>query len=181
MSGVLKTSNSKLLLGLALCLIGFGVVARWLPHPPNFAPIGAIALFGGAILPKRLSIITPLMAMVISDMLIGFHSTIFWTWGAFVIIAIFSSEWLRSRVSVASTAFAALIASTSFFLITNFGVWLQGGLYQPSLSGLMQSYINGLPFFRNTLLSDITYSFAIFGLYFVAVKLFQKRTNTQTV
>src|SRR3989338_3012500 len=103
LSGDLKTLNSKSYLGLALCLVGFGVVARWLPHLPNFAPIGAIALFGGAMLPKKLSVITPLMAMIVSDLIIGLHSTIFWTWGAFALIAGFSSEWLRGRVGILRT------------------------------------------------------------------------------
>ena len=60
---------------------------------------------------------------------------------------------------------ASLVSSVLFFMITNFGVWATGTMYQKNISGLTQSYIMGLPFFRNTIISDLFYSFSFFYGY----------------
>lgn len=161
------SSNAKLIIAFALILLG--VLARFMPHPPNFAPIAAIALFAGVFLPRRWAIALPLAAMIVSDIFIGMHGTIAWTWGSFVIIALISSSVLKKHYSLNSVLLSSIGASIFFYLVTNFGVWAEGLLYPPTLEGLISSYVNAIPFFRNTIVGDMFYVVAIFGAYELAI------------
>ena len=163
-------SNNKLGLFIALTLIVLAVVSRVMPHPANFAPIAAIALFGGAILPRKLALSLPLMAMVISDLIIGLHPLIMFTWGSFVVIALISSYKFK-HITPLLIMGSSVGASILFYLVSNFGVWIEGRLYAPTFSGLVQCYYNALPFFRNTLLGDVVFTGALFGMYAVAYVL----------
>src|ERR1700691_5931614 len=80
---------------IALSLIALGVTARILPHPANFAPIAAISIFGGSVLPRKFAIWVPLVAMIISDSIIGFYSIMPVIWGCYLLIALASYRWLR--------------------------------------------------------------------------------------
>jgi len=151
------------------CLIFFAVAYRLVPHPANFAPIGAIAIFGGALLPRKWALLLPLGAIVLSDVFIGMHPLIGFTWGSFLLIALLSNRFFKS-VSPSTVIGASFSASVLFFVITNLGVWLEGRLYPPTLEGLASSYINAVPFFRNTLLSDLVFSAILFTAYFVAYR-----------
>ncbi len=154
-------------LALALLLIAAGIALRFAPHPANFAPIGALALFAGVVLPRRYAFAVPLAAMIVSDALLGFHSVIAYTWGSFALIG--AIGWLvRRRPSAPHVVTGSLAGSVLFFLITNFGVWLHTGLYAKTWGGLVQSYTLALPFFRNTLAGDLFYTAVLFGLYAAA-------------
>ncbi|MBC8101141.1 MAG: hypothetical protein H7Z41_00955, partial [Cytophagales bacterium] len=55
-------------------LIVLAALSRLLPHPPNFTPVAAMALFGAAMLPdKRLALLAPLAALLLSDLFLGFY------------------------------------------------------------------------------------------------------------
>lgn len=151
---------------VAIGLIFLGALARLLPHLPNFAPIGALALFGGARLPRWWGILIVLGAMLLSDTFLGFHQGMWHVYGAFLLVYGIGLL-IRSRVSAPNLIGASLLASTVFFLVTNFGVWAEGLLYPRTFDGLLQSYIMAIPFFGPTLLSDLLYSGAIFGVYAV--------------
>lgn len=172
-----------------------GILLRLVPHVPNFAPITATALFAGVYLSKRWAIAIPLLVMVVSDYLLLYvrpfssqlftfdqfysplqlaHSTTIYVWGSFVLSAVIG-WWLKRHQNLGNTAAAAIFASIQFFIITNFGVWA-AGMYAPNLAGLAQSYIMALPFFRWTLLGDLFYTGAFFGLYALATQ-----HNTKTV
>lgn len=155
-------------LALAGVLMLAGVGLRLLPHPANFAPVTAIAIFGGAVLPRRLSIWVPVGLMMVSDVLIGLHSLIVVTWGCYALTALFSSLYLK-RPRLASTATLTLSSSLGFFVVTNFAVWLTSGMYTHSWSGLVHCYFLALPFFRNSLLSDLLYTAALFSVYWLAL------------
>ena len=155
---------------IALTLIFIGVSLRVLPHPANFAPVAAIAIFGCAILPRRTAVWVPLTAMVLSDAIIGFHSLIAVTWGCYALFALASSQWLRNR-SFARGAFLTLSSSVFFFAVTNFAVWIWSGMYAHTWAGLTSCYTLALPFFRNTLLSDVIYTAALFGVFTLASRL----------
>ena len=165
-------------LAIALTLILLAVVLRVMPHPANFAPIATVALFGGAILPKRYALSVPLAAMVTSDLIIGLHSLVLVTWGCFALIALASFHWLR-QPTLRRGAAMAMAASVFFFTATNLAVWLWSGMYAHSWAGLARCYELALPFFRNTALSDIIYTAALFGAYAVAVKTGQKLADSQ--
>jgi hypothetical protein len=171
--------------GLSISLIVLGVVLRLLPHPPNFAPISAIALFGGVYLARPYAIVLPLLAMFASDMIgeatglfPGFHRTMPAVYGSFVIIGLLGL-WIRAHKSVVTVISGAVAASVLFFFITNFAVWYEGLLYPKTFDGLLTAYIAGIPFYRNTLLSDLFYTGALFGAYeFVKRTIFSRRTTT---
>jgi hypothetical protein len=169
MSNQKLSTKAKISIGLGL--IVFALLSRLMPHPPNFAPITAIALFGATILPKRASLIVPLLAIILSDLVIGLHDTIIWTWGSFALIALMGSKYLRGQRSALKLGAVTISSSILFFVVTNFGVWMNGYLYPRTLDGLVNAYTLGIPFFRNTLLGDMFYTFGIFALYALAIKL----------
>lgn len=152
-------------------IITFAALLRLLPHPPNVAPIAAMALFGGVYLNKKYALIFPLLALFISDLFIGFYgaSMMAFVYGSFLLtgcIGIFLKNHKKPAVIIAASLFSSLL----FYLITNFGVWLTGTLYPKTLSGLLESYIMAIPFFRNTLIGDLLYTGIFFGSYELVLK-----------
>jgi hypothetical protein len=147
-------------------LILSAAVSRLLPHPDNFTPIMAIALAGGVYLDKRFALIIPLAALFLSDIFIGFHNTIIFVYGSFVFIG-FIGLWLKSHKKPLPIIGSALLSSTLFFIITNFGVWLTGSgwFYPKTWQGLIECYTLALPFFRNTITGDLVYTGVLFGLF----------------
>lgn len=175
-----KNQQLKLQIALAVALIIFAALSRFLPHPANFAPIAAIAIFGGAVLPRKWAVYLPLIAMIVSDIFIGLHSLVLFTWGSFALIALFSNKWLK-HISPTNLGIASLSASTLFFVVTNFGVWLEGKLYPHTFDGFISCYYNALPFFRNTVLGDLVYTGLLFGSYALAFKLVNSKTLHLTI
>lgn len=160
------TRNQTIIAG---ALIAAGILLRLLPHTANFAPVGAIALFGGAVLSPRLAIALPLSIMVLSDLLLGLHGTVLFTWGGFVLVGLFGmvlrgkNNWLRVPVGAVGSALI-------FYAVSNFGVWVEGTMYAPTLQGLFDCYVAGLPFLKTSLLADLAFSAALFGAYALATK-----------
>ncbi len=143
------------------------VLSRVLPHPPNFAPITGIALFSGSYLSGFSMFILPLSIMFLSDLILGFHTTMFYVYLGFVVIVLLGKLLGKNKSLLRLTAIS-LTASLIFYLITNFGVWLSAEMYPKNLPGLELSYIMGLPFLRNTILGDIFYTFVLFyGFSFI--------------
>lgn len=163
-------------------IILFAVTLRLVPHPPNFAPIAAMALFGGAYLNRRYALVVPIAALLLSDLVIGFYSPLVMVsvYGSFVLTGLMGL-WLKKRKSAGNVVLTAMGASILFFLVTNFAVWAAGA-YARDLSGLAQSYVMGLPFFRNTLLGDLFYTGVFFGGYELVKSLaVQKRPSAEII
>jgi hypothetical protein len=154
-------------LGVAAALIVLCVLLRVVPHPANFAPITAMALFAGAVLPRRLALLAPLLAIIISDTIIGWYDIMPITWACFALITLASSVWLKGHIAARGLPIT-LSASLFFFAATNFAVWLSGSMYPLTWSGLERCFTLALPFFRNTALSDLVYTAALFGVYALA-------------
>lgn len=160
-----------------------GAFMRLIPHWPNFTPIAAIALFGGAYLGKRyLAFAIPVAAMLISDLLIGFHDSMLAVYAAFA-VTVGIGLLLRRRMNAYTIIGASLTSSVIFFLITNFAAWLSSPhLYPASFAGLMQSYTAGLiffndgsygiSFFMNELLGGLFYNGLFFGAFYMAQQRF---------
>lgn len=142
----------KLTLGIFTVL----AVSRFIPHPPNFTSLIALSFYVPAIFGKR-SIPIVLISFLITDLFIGFHNTLFFTWGSVLFISLLSRFFLRSVLSRVS---GALFGAVIFFIITNFGVWSLGN-YGFTSNGLITTYILAIPFFGNTFLSTIIYSLLI--------------------
>jgi hypothetical protein len=164
-----------------LVLSGFILIAalsRMIPHPYNFAPMGAMAIFGAAYFSdKKFSFLVPLVAMFISDLLVnnilyaGFYGgfTLFtpgfyWMYGAIALIVL-AGLLIMKKVNTPRIIAGSLSASVIFFLITNFGVWLGSPIYPQGLEGLFMSYAAGIPFFHYTVLGDLFYSGVMFGAF----------------
>ncbi len=158
----MNKSNFKNLISPILVIL-VAVLMRLLPHLPNFTPIAAMALFGGVYLNKKYAFFIPLAAMFVSDIFLGFHPAMPYVYGSFVLAGIIGL-WLKNHKSAKNVICASLISSILFFLITNFGVWA-AGWYPKNLSGLFESYIMGIPFFKNTVFGDLCYTGMFFGGY----------------
>lgn len=152
-------------------LILLAALSRLIPHPPNVAPITALALFGGVYLDRKHTFVVPLAAMLVSDYFIGFHSGMLWVYGSFVAIG-FVGLWLREHQGYMATFVASVVGSVLFFIVTNFAVWMSSNvMYPPTPAGLIECYVAGIPFFRNTLLGDLFYVGSLFGISELAKKL----------
>ena len=162
---------------LVILFIILGVIFRVIPHVPNFTPLAGIALFSGVYLNKKHGYIVPLAIYIISDLIVGMHNTVFFTWASIAIIY-FVGVYLRGRKTVSNTALFTLISSVVFFIITNFGVWLMGW-YPRTLQGLTQCYTLAIPFFRTSLLANFIYVAVTFGLYeyFLSKKVLAHQTS----
>ena len=139
--------------------------ARIIPHPPNFTPILGMSVFSGAIIGNRyFAYLIPLVAMLLSDLYIGFHSSmpvIYFALALCVLIGTF----IESRVS----AFNSILSITSgvivFFIITNAAVWYGSEMYEHNLAGIITCYYMAIPFLQNTFLSSLIYGLAAFLIY----------------
>lgn len=157
-----------ILTGLVLLV----ALSRLLPHPPNATPVLAFALFGGAYFSdKRWAYGVPLLAMLASDLVLSLtqghafltptRAVVYGCIGAVVGLSV----WALAQVSILRVATTGLAGALLFFLVTNFAIWIGGGLYPHTLSGLLECYVAALPFFRNTLLSTWGYAAVLFGVF----------------
>lgn len=142
--------------------IAAAAVLRLLPHIPNVAPIAAMALFGGVYLTKKYALAVPLLALFVSDLFLGFHNTMLFVYGSFLLTGLLGL-WLKKHKTVGNIFVTALASSVLFYLITNFGVWLVGGLYPKTVQGLILCYSAAIPFFRNSVMGDLFYTGVMFG------------------
>ncbi len=138
--------------------IGIVALSRVIPHPPNFTPVLAMAIF----MPYMtrdvyLAMLVPTTAMFISDLYLGVHSFMIWIYGTIMLCTLVS----RYLNLITMTILAPVI----FFTITNFGVWLTSTLYPKTLDGLILCYTMAIPFFKNTLLSTIFYILLLGAIY----------------
>ncbi len=145
-------SYFKIFLGIFVAL----AASRFIPHPPNFTSLLALSFYVPAILGLRF-IPALVVAFVITDLIIGFHSVTLFTWGSIIFIGLSSKFFFSNKLS---RIIGALIGATIFFIVTNFGVWSLGS-YGYTFEGLMLSYTLALPFFGNTLISTIIFSVLI--------------------
>ena len=147
-------------------LVGMIVAAaafRMLPHPPNFSPIAALALFGGAhFTDKRAAFLVPLAAMFLGDLVLGLHALIPIIYGCFALVTCFGFL-LRDHGSPGRIVVLTLGSSVMFFTVTNFAVWAFSDMYPKSSAGLAACYAAALPFFQNTVAGDLVFSSILFG------------------
>lgn len=149
-------------------LVLLAVATRLVPHPPNFAPIAAIALFGGAYFTdKKMAFLVPMFAMFLSDLVLGLHSWMFAVYGSFMVIVLMGYL-LRNKLTVLRLALVAVGASTTFFVLTNLAVWAFSGFYPISIAGLLECYTMAIPFYHYTLLGDLLYVGVLFGAFELA-------------
>ncbi|MCU0679255.1 MAG: hypothetical protein MUC28_02290 [Planctomycetes bacterium] len=151
---------------IAIILIAIGVAGRLAPHPWNFAPVAAVALFAGVYLGGRYALLVPAISMLIGDLFIGFYE---WP----LMLTVYLSYPLIGGMGVAIRRYksaetvlaGSLVGSVIFFLLTNWAVWQFSPWYAQTWEGLLSCYTLALPFFRHTVLGDLFYAGALFGIY----------------
>ena len=150
--------------GLATSLMALDVLARVIPHAPNFTPVAASALFAGTVLRGRaLALSVPLAAMLISDLVLGCpDARVMGVVYAALALPALLGRWGRTRGAIV-LAPLAVSSSLIFFATTNFAVWAFSGMYTHDLAGLVHCYIAALPFLHNTLLGDMFWTTLLFA------------------
>jgi len=156
----------------AAILILLAAVLRIAPHPWNFTPIGAMALFSGAMFrDRRIAFLFPLLALFAGDLFVGLYRLIPAVYASFM-VEVCIGTWLTNRRSILRIGMATLLGALQFFLITNFAIWKAFDTYPPTLAGLGACYLAGVPFFGNTLAGDAIYAALFFGVFALAERLF---------
>ena len=159
-----------------ISLILFASFSRIIPHMPNFTPIGAIALFGGAYLKNRYhAFLIPMISLWLSDLILNnfifsfyseftwFYPGFLWQYASFIFIIMIGYLFLK-KLNFKNIFITTIFSSLLFFTITNFGVWISGSMYTLDFQGLISCYIMALPFFKGTLLGFMCYSTLLFGV-----------------
>ena len=150
---------------IPITLILILALSRLIPHPPNFTPIIAVAILSGYFF-KNLyfSFLVLIASMVIADFFIGFYDNMFVVYLSLMLIT-FTFYRAGSKLNYKSLFLFSLFGSLIFFVITNFGVWALGNLYEKNLKGLIDCYILAIPFFGNTFLSTLIFAYPSIFIY----------------
>lgn len=155
-----NTKNVDLLIFVSLVLLI--VVSRLTSHVWNFTVVGGVALFAGSYFSKKyLAVAVPLLGLLISDFVIGFHTYMVAVYLSYALIVALGA-FLDINSSRFKTTGFAILGSVLFFLITNFDAWMGSPLYTQDFAGLMQSYVMGVPFFRAQFIADVLTGVMIF-------------------
>jgi len=145
--------------------------ARLIPHPPNFTPIIAVAIMSSYFFKNiNLSLLILLIAMLISDLFIGFYENMIFVYVSLLLIT-FVFHKISNKINFKNLFIYGFVGSLIFFVVSNFGVWALGSpgvydiAYEKSLSGLIECYILAIPFFGNTFLSTIIFAYPAIFIY----------------
>ena len=143
---------------VSICLgIFLALAISWfVPHPPNFTSLIALSFYVPFIFGRQF-IPAVILSFAITDLLIGYHYSTFFTWGSVLLIGLISNHFGKTLIKRLS---GALVGAIIFFIVTNFGVWVSG-MYEYSLNGIIACYIAAIPFFAYSAISTILFSFLI--------------------
>jgi hypothetical protein len=162
------TDNRTRFLAILLGIVAAAML-RLVPHPPNFSPIGAMALFSGAYLGRRwIALAAPLGALLLSDLILGFYNGMIVQYVATALAVAIGWAVIGQDRGIVRVAGGALGSALAFFLLTNFGVWASSGMYPHSLAGLGACYVAALPFFQSSLAGDVSWTALLFGGFALA-------------
>ena len=159
-------------------LVALGACARLIPHPWNFTPMMAIGLYAGARSSKlRTGILATLLALFLSDALMGFYRGMWYVYAA-ALVPVLIGRFIGKRGSAGAIAAGGLLSSVSFFILTNFMVWATGHLYPHTAAGLGTCFAAGIPFYRNQILGDLFYTVVLFGSHALIRPFVQPQLRT---
>jgi hypothetical protein len=176
----MKTQNKQLVF-IAAGLILAAAITRLIPHPPNFAPIASLAIFGGSVITnKKYALVLPLGALLLSDILFELFTTTqgfydisqSFVYGAFILITFLATQ--IKKVNTINILLACIWSGAIFFILSNFGVWLTGIYYPKTFTGLIACYAAAVPFYKdelfgnmllNTFMSNMFFTALLFGAY----------------
>jgi hypothetical protein len=156
---------------LIFAMLVFAATLRLAPHPWNFTPVGAIALFSGAMVrDRRIAFLFPVLVMFATDLMIGFNKLSPLVYASFL-LSVMIGRFFDPKRNVLRIGGATFLGALQFFIITNFGVWAFLDSYPHNAAGLAACYFAGLPFFWNTLAGDAVYAALLFGGLALAERL----------
>jgi hypothetical protein len=162
-----------------LAMIALAAVLRVMPHPWNFTPLGAMALFSGAVIQnRRLAFLFPLAALFAGDIFVGFHKLMPLVYASFL-VDVALGYWIRNHRTLARIGGITFLGAIQFFLVTNFGVWAFLDGFPRTAAGLIACYVAGLPLLLNTLAGDAFYATLFFGGFALAERLFPILRDTR--
>ena len=167
----LTLDNKARLVALLTAIFGAAAL-RLVPHPPNFSPIAAMALFAGAYMPRKLlAFVAPFGALILSDIALGgFYPGMNFVYLSFALTVLIGWA-VASRKTPLTIGAAAVAGSILFFVLTNLGMWLFSGIYPVTQAGLIACYVAAIPFFQNTLAGDLFYTALLFGGFALAERM----------
>tara|TARA_X000000950_G_C13825276_1_gene623768 strand:+ start:174 stop:653 length:480 start_codon:yes stop_codon:yes gene_type:complete len=145
----------KISVGIFIAL----AASRFVPHPPNFTSLLALSFYVPALLGIRF-LPALVLSFLVTDIFIGYHNLILFTWGSVILIGLFSKFFLST---IYTRILGSLLGACIFYLISNFGVWSLGS-YGYTFNGLIQCYILALPFFAYSVISTFIFSAIIEGI-----------------
>ncbi len=175
-----KMKNTRSI--VLICIVAAAVIYRVLPHPFNFTPVIAIALFSGAkFMSRSQAILIPLIAMLISDFYLGLHTTMIFTYAALTLIVLSGIALKKINLKQFSlvksfflNSIATVFATGVFFIVSNFGVWATTTLYSKTAIGLLECYVAAVPFLENSLTGNLFFSSLFFGGFYLAEQQFSQ-------
>tara|TARA_B100000700_G_scaffold323141_1_gene426268 strand:- start:3575 stop:4105 length:531 start_codon:yes stop_codon:yes gene_type:complete len=164
----------------AISLILILVLSRLIPHPPNFTPIVAVAIMSGYLFKNiYISFAVLITSMLLADAFIGFYKNMFFVYFSLILISYIFYK-ISSNINSKNLFIFSLLGTIVFFIISNFGVWILGGLgpnnlpYDKNLNGLLECYILAIPFIKNTMLSTLVFTY---GAYIANIFFIKKKTS----
>ena len=168
--------------GLFYFLVILAVLSRLLPHPMNFAPIGALGLFSGAYVMDKRAWLIPVIALLISDFFMGFYNPVIMlsVYVSFAISAVLGRYALSQKRTALRIGGSAVASATILFVLSNFTLWTTGLYYPLTLEGLTMCFVRAIPFYGNTLAGDLFYSAVLFGTYEGVKYWLNKETDLHT-
>lgn len=156
-------------IGLILIL----TLSRILPHAPNFTPIIAVAVMSGYLFSNiKHCFLIVLFSMLVTDFFLGFYNNMVFVYGSLFLITFIFYK-ISKKINLKNLFVYSFAGSLIFFIVSNFGVWALGNVamngvpYEKSLNGLIECYFYAIPFFGNTFLSTIIFSYSAFGASYI--------------
>lgn len=174
-----RMNEKRFAMFAAVVLVGMAAASRAIPHPWNFTPMIAVALFGGARLRPGGAVAALVACLVAGDLAIGAfpYDGMAWVYGPMIAITL-GGRWLAARRGVAPAIVGALAAGAFFFVASNLGVWIGGALYPHTAQGLVDCYAAAVPFYRNQVVGDLIFTGALFGLHAAATQVYARAAAT---
>jgi hypothetical protein len=173
----METEMQKNMKPIAVALTVLSALGRLLPHPPNITPVGSSSLFAGARINGWMAYLLPILVMAVSDPFVGGYTRA----TPVIYLSFLISVWIGRRVASSDSPLrigsACLLSSFQFFLLTNFATWMFGTFYAKSISGLVTCYVAALPFFGYTVLGDLFFTAAIFGIYALLTRSMERTAH----
>ena len=142
--------------------------SRIVPHPPNFTPIISLAIIGPFLFGSlTISLMSVILSMILSDLVIGIHSGMIQIYLIISLISIVFNRYKKSFNKI-NLLFYSLFGSTIFFILSNLSVWTFTNIYTKDIQGFINCYYMAIPFFANTVISTVIFSYLIF---FTSIKV----------